>query len=398
MPKLGCGATGWGKALNRVAVALCSLPNGLKSRGLASPGESLQAVYAVAGSQHLLNGPALCWIEEFAGVCVSRCLLLRHNRLDGILPALHVAYRRQFRGDGLSGGELPPGFMLLALNDLELAATVPLLEVPVCLSVGDVAHAAPQGVAHDVTFVGNGLALEATILGKGDSFLRPLGRVGHAVLRQCCFSLFRLCNHSLGLVSKLDRNLTVCGKNLGRRMNLFPVACIVGGDLRGLRPTESAARDGFLNLLAARAGRLKILDGVAFHIGSAALPCLDLVAEIAKPERQLRLVDGGCKLLAIEVALRLNRACRAVCPLRHIEDHGVSMELGRGVAVHRAGGVMFKLRGDELAGGLGGVVAAETRLGVPLQLRKGDGHGLPVGLADTVIASDQSGQRYGFRS
>ena len=36
---------------------------------------------------------------------------------------------RQLRGDGLAGGELPSGFMLLALHDLELAATVPLLEV-----------------------------------------------------------------------------------------------------------------------------------------------------------------------------------------------------------------------------------------------------------------------------
>jgi hypothetical protein len=59
---------------------------------------------------------------------------------------------------------------------------------------------------------------------------------------------------------------------------------------------------------------------------------------------------------------------------------------------------MFKLRSDKLSGGLGGIVAAETRLCVPLQLRKSDGHGLPVGLADTVIASDQRGQRYRFWS
>ena len=87
-------------------------------------------------------------------------------------------------------------------------------------------------------------------------------------------------------------------------MNLLPVAGIVGRNLRGLWPTEAAARDGLLDLLAARAGRFKVLGGVAFYVGSAALARLDLVAEIAEPEGQLRLVDGGCKLLAIEVALR----------------------------------------------------------------------------------------------
>ena len=46
--ELGCGAAGWGKALDRVTVALCALPNCLKSRCLAGSGESLQAVYAVA--------------------------------------------------------------------------------------------------------------------------------------------------------------------------------------------------------------------------------------------------------------------------------------------------------------------------------------------------------------
>jgi hypothetical protein len=86
-------------------------------------------VYAVASSQHFLNGPSLCWIEEVAGVRMGRCLLHLHDRCDGILAALHVAYRRQFRGDGLAGGELSAGFMLLALDDLELAAAVLLLEV-----------------------------------------------------------------------------------------------------------------------------------------------------------------------------------------------------------------------------------------------------------------------------
>ena len=66
----------------------------------------------------------------------------------------------------------------------------------------------------------------------------------------------------------------------------------------------------------------------------------------------------------------------------------MGMKLRGGVAVHRAGGVMLELGNDKLARGFGGVVAADTGLGVPLQLREGDGDGLPVRFADTVIAAD----------
>ena len=58
----------------------------------------------------------------------------------------------------------------------------------------------------------------------------------------------------------------------------------------------------------------------------------------------------------------------SVLALGHIEDDGVGMELRRGVAVYRPGGVMLELRGDELPGGLGGMVAADAGLRVPLQL------------------------------
>jgi hypothetical protein len=39
---------------------------------------------------------------------------------------------------------------------------------------------------------------------------------------------------------------------------------------------------------------------------------------------------------------------------------------------------MLELRGNELAGGLGGIVAANARLRIPFQLRECDGHGLTV--------------------
>ena len=80
---------------------------------------------------------------------------------------------RKLLGNGLAGRELAPGFVLLAGCALELAGGLPLLEVVAYLAVSKVAHAAPQGVAHDVSFIGDGLALEVAALGEGDGFLNP---------------------------------------------------------------------------------------------------------------------------------------------------------------------------------------------------------------------------------
>jgi hypothetical protein len=54
-------------------------------------------------------------------------------------------------------------------------------------------------------------------------------------------------------------------------MNFLFVAGVVGGDLRGLRPAEAAPFDGLLDLLAARAGSVKVLLRVALYLGRAAL-------------------------------------------------------------------------------------------------------------------------------
>jgi hypothetical protein len=78
--------------------------------------------------------------------------------------------------------------------------------------IGEVAHAAPQGVAHDVSLVGDGLALEAAILGKGDGFLRPLGRIRHTILCQSFSPFPGFCDHMIGLIAELGRNLPVSGK------------------------------------------------------------------------------------------------------------------------------------------------------------------------------------------
>jgi hypothetical protein len=66
----------------------------------------------------------------------------------------------------------------------------------------------------------------------------------------------------------------------------------------------------------------------------------------------------------------------------------MGVELGSGVAIDRAGGVMFELCRDEFAGGFGGVVAADPRLCVPLQLCEGGCHGVSMGFPHPFIAAN----------
>src|ERR1019366_6644151 len=342
------------------------------------------------------NGSALCWIQEFAGGRTSCRLFFWHDRLDGILAVLHVADGRQLCGNGLAGSELLSCLMLLSRRDFELAGIVPLVEVVAYLAVSEVAHAAPQGVAHDLSFVGDGLTFKAAFLGKGDSFLCSPGHIRHTILLQRCGTFFGLCDNAVGLIAKLIRNLPMSGEPLERQENILLVACIVRGNLRGLRPAEAAPRDSLLDLLAARAGCLKVLWRVSLYVRCAALARLDLVAEIAKPEGQFRLVDGSGELLGIEESTLLQCASRAVWPLCHIEDDSVGMKLWSGIPIDRASGVMLELRSNKVAGGLIGIVAADARLRIPFQLRECDGHGLPVSSANTVVASDKCGQRNRF--
>jgi hypothetical protein len=161
----------------------------------------------------------------------------------------------------------------------------------------------------------------------------------------------------------------------------------VGGDLRGLRPAEAALRHGLLDLLAAGTGSVQILRRIPFNLRCAFFACLDFIAEIAKPKGQFRLINSGGKLLAVEKTFRLDGACGAILALRHIKHDGVGVKLGSGVAIDRASGVMLELCGDEFAGRLGGVVASDPRLRVPLQLGESSGHCLPMGFSHSLIAA-----------
>ena len=186
------------------------------------------------------------------------------------------------------------------------------------------------------------------------------------------------------------------GHDFAWRMNLFAVACGVRGDLCGLLPGAACALQILANLLAARAGCVEVLLRVAFDFRRAAAANGDLVTELAKPVSQLRLIDGGGKLLRCEEALRLDGAGLAVVALGDIEDDGVGMELRRNVTIDRAGGVVLEFGGDEFGRRFGRMVAADAGLRVHFKLLQGDANALAVGHADVLIAANERGERDGF--
>ncbi len=121
--------------------------------------------------------------------------------------------------------------------------------------------------------------------------------------RSPCFG-----HDSVGLIAVLIGNLSVRGKDSVGRQDLLSIAGVVRRDLRGLRPGETAAATGLFDLLAARAGGIKILLRVAFDVRRSAPARLDLVAESAELVGEMGLIDGGGELLALE------RDCAAARP------------------------------------------------------------------------------------
>ena len=184
--------------------------------------------------------------------------------------------------------------------------------------------------------------------------------------------LARGADDRFGLVAEVGGELAMRRHDFAGRMNLFAVARGVRGDLGGLFSGAAGALQIFTNLLAARAGCVEILLRVALDLRRAAAANGDLVAKLAKPVGQLRLIDGRGKLLRCEKALRLDGAGLAVLALGDIEDDGMGMKLRRNVTIDRAGGVMLELGGNELGRGFRRMVPADARLRVVFKLLKCD--------------------------
>src|SRR5580704_7655690 len=156
------------------------------------------------------------------------------------------------------------------------------------------------------------------------------------------------------------------------------------GDFRGLGTSAPGAFQVLPDLLAARARCVQILLRVTLDLGRPASTSGNLVAELAKSEGQLGLVDRSCKLLRGKETLRLQGTVLAVLPFSHVEDDDVCVELWREITVYGPGGVVLKLSCDESCCRLRRVVPADPCLGVVFKLLQCDANTLPMGIRHAV--------------
>ena len=171
----------------------------------------------------------------------------------------------------------------------------------------------------------------------------------------------------------------------------------MGGDLSRLGARAPDALQVFANLLRAGAGSVEVFLRVALDLGGAGAPPLQLIPKLAKSVHQMRLIDRCCVGLALKEGFGIKGAGGAILSLRDVENDGMGVELGGRIAVYRPGSVMFELRRDEPARSLCRVVAADTGLGIPLQLRERGGYRFPVGLHHPFVPSYKCGEGDGLR-
>jgi hypothetical protein len=96
-------------------------------------------------------------------------------------------------------------------------------------------HTASQSIAVKLAFVGDRLALKASVAGIGDSLTCNLLRTLPVMLWRIFLTTPPCFHHNfVGLVAELGGDLPMGGQYLGRRVNLLAVTGRVRGDLRGL--------------------------------------------------------------------------------------------------------------------------------------------------------------------
>src|SRR5208337_4951001 len=272
-------------------------------------------------------------------------LRTRKNWLDLVSSIAHAAEDFLLGCDGFGGGELPPGNALLPLNDLKFPGSQAGVKMGADLGMSDLAHTSAQSVPDQGTFIHNRFAFEVLIAGEGERFSHSLKRIDWLLVKLGPFP--RCTDYSLGLVSKIGRQLPMRGHHFSRRMDLFTVAGRVGGDFGGLFSCAARASEVFTNLLAARTGCVEILLRVSLDLWGAASSSRNLITELAQFVGQLGLIDGRGELLRGEEAVRLNGAGLAVVALRDIENDSGSVQLWRDLAIDRAGCIVLKLGGDK---------------------------------------------------
>ena len=384
------------KTLYGEAGAFRALADHGESCRFTGTGQPLQAVDPVGRGENFLDDPALRRVQKAPRSGLGRGFRRAHHGLYGILAGHHAGDIGALVGDGFRCREAASARVLLGSDGHKLAPLFARGELRPNLGKSRFTHAATQGFAQNGALVRYRFALEKTGPRIADGLfcllvsLRPVS-LGPGAIAGLGDDPFRL-------VAELGRQRPVRGQNLAGGKNLFAIARGVSGDLCRRRTAVAHLFKVVADLLRSGAGGIKIGLRVPLDLRSAAAPGLDFVAQTAQLIGQSRLVNRGRKALRIEQALRLDGAGLPWAPFGHIEDDGVGVKLGSGIAFDGPRGVMLELGGDEFAGGFGGVIAADPRLCVALQLVERSGDGGPVGLPHPHITADQGGERNGLGS
>jgi hypothetical protein len=86
-----------------------------------------------------------------------------------------------------------------------------------------------------------------------------------------------------------------------------------------------------------------------------------------------------------------------VLALGHVEDDGMSMKLGRSIAINGPRGIVLESGGDKFSGSLWGMDIADPRLRVSFKLLECRAYTFPMSFPHPIIASHKRGERYRLR-
>ena len=151
-------------------------------------------------------------------------------------------------------------------------------------------------------------------------------------------------------------------------------------------------------LSTAPANELKVANR---ELGSM-LAALQFVAQLFQTQSQLGSVDRRGVALRHEHLVWLQsshlfRIFETVLALRHVEDHGMSMELGRSIAIDGPRSIVLESGGEKFSGRLRGMNIADPRLRVSFKLLKRRAYTLPMGFPHPIVAAHKRGARYRLR-
>src|SRR5208282_652270 len=174
---------------------------------------------------------------------------------------------------------------------------------------------------------------------------------------------------------------------------------MVGRDLCRRRSVDSLFPEMVFDLFTSRAGSLQIFLRVVFYFRLSVLAALQFVAQLFQTQSQLGSIHRRGVALRHEHLVWLQSShlfpiFETVLALGHVEDHGMSMKLGRSIAIDGPRGVVLESGGDEFSGRLRSMDIADPRLRVSFKLLECDANTFPVGFTHPIIAAHESGKRY----